>query len=110
MVLLLSGRPEVQILLATLKTSPKTLIFQGFRRFLFSERNRTGNKWRLAGANSANQQKLNKIFLTSISKLMISYIFGNLANEITIPANQSKKAAKIPANQKGKCFSFNLVF
>ena len=28
MVLLLSGRPEVQILLATLKTSPKTLIFR----------------------------------------------------------------------------------
>lgn len=33
---LLSGRSEVQILLATPETPPKTLIFQGFRRFLFT--------------------------------------------------------------------------
>ena len=34
--LLLSGRSEVQILLATPKTPPETLRYQGFRRFLFA--------------------------------------------------------------------------
>ena len=82
--LLLSGRSEVQILLATPKTPPKTLIcarhepsgnacisfgdarvseklvshVQGFRRFLFSEKNRTHSNVQLARANSANQPKL----------------------------------------------------
>ena len=80
---LLSGRSEVQILLATPKTPPKTLIcarhepsgnacisfgdarvseklvshVQGFRRFLFSEKNRTHSNVQLARANSANQSK-----------------------------------------------------
>ena len=37
MVLLLSGRPEVRILLATSKEMPKTLEFQSFRYFTISE-------------------------------------------------------------------------
>ena len=34
---LLSGRPEVRILLATLSEMPKTLDFQSFRHFTISE-------------------------------------------------------------------------
>ena len=38
------------------KTPPKTLIFQGFRRFLFPKKNRTHNKQRLAGSIFANRK------------------------------------------------------
>ena len=82
--LLLSGRSEVQILLATPKTPPKTLIFQGFRRFLFSEENRTNSKQRLAGS-----------------------IF---ANQIASPANLPKNHAKSLANRMGECYRVKGIF
>lgn len=81
---LLSGRSEVQILLATPKTPPKTLIFQGFRRFLFSKKNRTHNKQRLAGS-----------------------IF---ANQTASPDNLPKNHAKNLANRMGECYRVKGIF
>ena len=82
--ILLSGRSEVQILLATPKTPPKTLIFQGFRRFLFPKKNRTHNKQRLAGS-----------------------IF---ANQTASPANLPKNHAKNLANWMGECYRVKGIF
>jgi hypothetical protein len=69
-------QPPVKIRITSL-----SLLSQGFRRFLFTERNRTGSKVRLAKVHLANQN--------------------------TFPANFPKKAAKNHANLKGDSSKFN---
>ena len=112
--ILLSGRSEVQILLATPKTPPKTLIFQGFRRFLFSEKSWTYRNMWLAGVIFANQiyrERLNSAYyshgLALIFLLMISKKFFEFANQTSFPANLRKILAKNPANLKGDCYKCN---
>ena len=111
--LLLSGRPEVQILLATPANNAESLCFQGFSAFFNKSRCDYGD-WIMVlnfTSNSDFWQAIKNRTAVIRQKLLliISWKRAVFANENAPPANQAKNRAKNPAKTKGGCSEFYAV-